>query len=105
MASAATTPHPPALVTTTTRLPRGRGWVAKEAATSKPCSTVAARDTPAWRAAPSNTRSSLASAPVWLAAARWPPLVAPPLTTTTGLCSATPRSRSMKLRPSPTLSM
>ena len=46
MASAATTPQPPTVVTTTTRLPRGRGWEANVAATSKPSSTVRARATP-----------------------------------------------------------
>ena len=44
------------------------------------------------------------SAPVWLAAARWPPAVAPPFTTTTGIRSATVRRRSANDRPSPTLS-
>jgi hypothetical protein len=34
MASAVTTPHPPAVLTTMTRGPFGRGWVAKVAATS-----------------------------------------------------------------------
>ena len=98
------TPTGPTVVITTTRLPRGSGWEAKVAATSKPCSTVAARDTPAWRIAPSNTRSSLARAPVWLAAAFCPPVEAPPFTTTTGMRAATPRSRSLNARPSPTLS-
>ena len=52
--------------------PVGSGWVAKVAAASNASSTVAARMTPAWRHTPSKTRSSAASAPVWLAAARWP---------------------------------
>ena len=85
MASAVTTPQPPAVVMTTTRLPVGSGWVANVAAASKASSTVAARVMPAWRQAPSKTRSSVASEPVWLAAARAPPAVAPPLTSTTGL--------------------
>jgi hypothetical protein len=72
IASAVTTPQPPAVVITTTRLPLGSGWVANVAAASNASSTVAARVTPAWRHAPSNTRSSVASEPVWLAAARWP---------------------------------
>ena len=47
MASAVTTPQPPAVVITTTRLPFGSGWVAKVAATSKASSMVAARVMPA----------------------------------------------------------
>ena len=47
MASAVTTPHPPAVVTTTTRLPRGRGWVAKVAAVSNASSIDVARTAPA----------------------------------------------------------
>ena len=70
MASAVTTPQPPAVVSTTTLGPAGRGCVANVAAASKASSTVAARVAPAWRQTPSKTRSSLASAPVWLAAAR-----------------------------------
>ena len=89
MASAVTTPHPPAVVMTTTRLPAGSGWVAKVAAASNASSTVAARVTPAWRHMPSKVRSSVASEPVWLAAARAPPAVAPPLTTTVGISAAT----------------
>ena len=70
MASAVTTPHPPAVVTTATRGPRGRGWVAKVAAASNASSTLSARVTPAWWHMPSKTRSSLASAPVCDVAAR-----------------------------------
>ena len=44
--------------------------MANVAAASNASSTVAARVTPAWRHTPSNTLSSAASAPVWLAAAR-----------------------------------
>ena len=50
--------------------PAGSGWVANVAAASKASSTDVARVTPAWRHIPSKTRSSLASAPVWDAAAR-----------------------------------
>ena len=89
MASEVTTPHPPAVVSTTTFGPAGSGWVANVAAASNASSTVAARVTPAWRQTPSNTLSSAASAPVWLAAARAPPSVVPPLTTTSGLRAAT----------------
>ena len=60
IASAVTTPQPPAVVSTTTFGPVGSGWVANVAAASKASSTVAARITPAWRHTPSNTRSSLA---------------------------------------------
>ena len=102
IASAVTTPQPPAVVITTTRLPFGSGWVAKVAAASKASSMVAARVMPAWRHMPSKTRSSLASEPVWLAAARWPPAVAPPFTSTSGLTAATARARSKKPRPSGT---
>ena len=100
MASAVTTPHPPAVVMTTTRLPRGNGWVANVAAASKASSIVAALVTPAWRHAPSKVRSSLDNEPVWLAAALAPPAVAPPLTTTSGIVAATSRTVSKKLRPS-----
>ena len=43
MASAVTTPHPPAVVSTTTFGPGGSGWVANVAAASNASSTVAAR--------------------------------------------------------------
>ena len=46
--------------------------------------------------------SSVASEPVWLAAARWPPEVAPPLTRTRGLRRATDDMRSRNARPSGT---
>ena len=73
------TPHPPAVVSTATFGPRGSGCVANVAAASNASSTVAARLTPACRHMPAKTRSSLASAPVCDAAARWPPDVAPPV--------------------------
>ncbi|GIU89241.1 MAG: hypothetical protein KatS3mg010_0340 [Acidimicrobiia bacterium] len=73
------------------RGPRGSGCVANVAAASNASSTVAARVIPAWRHMPSNTRSSLASDPVWLAAARCPPGVVPPFTSTTGLRRVTAR--------------
>ncbi len=79
MASAVTTPQPPAVVTTHTRGPFGSGWVAKVAAASYASSIVAARTTPAWRQPPSKTRSSVARLPVWLAAARAPTSEAPAL--------------------------
>jgi hypothetical protein len=101
MASAVTTPPPPAVVSTTTFGPSGRGWVAKVAAASNASSTVAARVAPACRQTPSKSRSSLASAPVWLAAARCPPSVAPPFTSTTGFSAAAAASRCRKSRPSP----
>ncbi|MEI2653689.1 MAG: hypothetical protein V9G12_16360 [Microthrixaceae bacterium] len=100
IASAVTTPQPPAVVITTTRLPDGSGWVASVAAASNASSTVAARQTPACRHAPSNTRSSVASEPVWLDAARAPPAVAPPLTSTTGLVGVIARTASKNARPS-----
>ncbi len=59
-----------------------------------------ARTTPAWRHMPSKTRSSVASDPVWLAAARWPPEVAPPFTSTTGMRSATADTSRKNRRPS-----
>ena len=49
---------------------------------------------PACRHAPSNTLSSAARAPVWEAAARWPPSVAPPFTSTSGMPSTTAAMRS-----------
>ena len=85
IASAVTTPQPPAVVTTAVAAPCGRGWVANVAAASNASSIVVARVMPAWRHMPSKTRSSEARLPVWLAAARWPPAVVPPFTSTTGL--------------------
>ena len=41
-----TTPHPPAVVSTAVRGPRGRGWVANVAAASNASSTVVASVTP-----------------------------------------------------------
>jgi len=79
--------------------------VAKVAAISNASSTVAARTAPAWRHMPVKTRSSVARLPVWLAAARAPPLVAPPLTRTTGLRRHTSRRRLKKSAPSVTPSM
>ena len=89
MASAVTTPQPPAVVTTATLRPVGQrlggeAWPPPR----RPPRSCAARTTPAWRHMPSKTRSSVASEPVWLAAARAPPAVAPPLTSTTGMRSA-----------------
>jgi hypothetical protein len=98
------TPHPPAVVTTTTWGPAGKGWVANVAAASKPSCTVVARITPAWRMAPSKTRSLAAKAPVWDAAARWPPSVAPPFTITSGMRGVIARARWKNARPSPMLS-
>ena len=104
MASAVTTPHPPTVVTTATLGPDGNGWVANVAATSKASSIVAALTAPAWRTAPSNTRSDVARAPVCDAAARAPPLVAPPFTITTGLRRLTRCVASTRARPSATCS-
>ena len=101
MASAVTTPHPPAVVSTTTFGPGGGGWVANVAAASNASSIVVARVIPTARQAPSNTLSLAASAPVWLAAARAPPSVAPPLTSTRGLRAAAWPKRSISTRPSP----
>ncbi len=101
-ASAVTTPQPPTVVTTATRLPRGNGWVANVAAASKADSMVGIRITPAWRAAPLKMRSLLASDPVWDAAARWPALDAPPFTITTGIDELTSRSVSNIALPLPT---
>ena len=83
-ASAVSTPHPPTVVTTTTFGPAGSGVVANTAAASNASSTVSARATPAWRHIPANTRASLASDPVCDAAARRPPDVLPPCSTTSG---------------------
>ena len=87
IASAVTTPQPPTVVSTTTRLPRGSGCVENEAATSNARSMSSTRIAPVARHTPSNTLSSLAKAPVWLEAALLPAVVAPPLTTTSGLRS------------------
>ena len=101
-ASAVTTPHPPAVVSTATREPRGSGCVANVAAASNASSTVPGRVAPAWWHMPSKIRSSDASAPVCEAAARWPPAVTPPFRRTSGLRRATLLIRSKKPRPSET---
>ena len=59
-ASAVTTPHPPAVVSTTTFGPTGNGCVANVAAASNAASTVVARVIPAARQAPSKILSSAA---------------------------------------------
>jgi hypothetical protein len=89
----------------TTRLPRGSGCEAKVAAASYASSNVSARRTPSWRHMPSKMRSSLASEPVWLEAARWPRLVAPPLRSTSGFRLENCATRSKKARPLRTPSM
>ena len=76
------------------------GCVANVAAASNASSTVVARVIPAARQAPSKTLSSAANAPVWLAAARAPPSVAPPFRSTSGLRAAAAASRSINARPS-----
>jgi hypothetical protein len=76
------------------------GWTAKLAAISNASSTVAARVRPAWWHMPSNTLSSLASAPVCEAAARCPPAVTPPFKTTSGFRIAACRAWSKKRLPS-----
>ena len=96
-ASAVTTPHPPAVVRIATRLPRGSGDVAKNAAASKASSTPAARTMPSWRHSPENTSSFDAKAPVWLDAARAPSADAPPLSNTMGL-RATASSSAVRNR-------
>ena len=101
IASLVTTPHPPAVVRMTTFGPFGSGWVANVAAASNASSTVAARVMPPALQAPSKIASFAASAPVWLAAARAPFSVAPPLTTTTGFVRAAVVRRDM--RPAPSL--
>jgi hypothetical protein len=90
------------VVNTTTRRPRGSGWVANVAAHSYASSTDGARSAPHCRQIPSNTRSSLASDPVWLAAARLPSAATPPFTSTSGLRAVNARSESMKCAPSAT---
>jgi len=102
IASAVTTPQPPAVVSTAVRGPRGRGCVANVAAASNASSMVAASRIPACAHMPANTRSSDARLPVWLAAARLPPLVVPPLTSTTGCRRTTSRIRSKNAAPSAT---
>jgi hypothetical protein len=104
-ASAAMTPHPPAVVTTTVFGPRGSGCVAKVAAASNASSMVPARHTPAWRMAPVKIRCSPASAPVCDAAACRPAPVTPPLTRTTGSSGVTARIPSKVARPSAVCSM
>ena len=105
MASEVTTPQPPTVVSTTTLLPRGSGCVAKLAATSKPSSTVLAREAPVLRHSPSKILSLLAKAPVWLCAAREPASVAPPFTTTSGLLFSAAVNEDSSALPSLTLSI
>ncbi|CAB4694970.1 unannotated protein [freshwater metagenome] len=102
VASAASTPHPPTVVTTATRGPAGTGRVANAAAISNASATELARAAPICRHIPSNTRSSVASEPVWLAAAFAPDPDAPPFRMTTGIRRQTASRRSAKSRPSAT---
>ena len=69
IASAVTTPQPPAVVSTTVFGPFGSGCVANVAAASNASVTSTARVIPAARHSPSKILSFAASAPVWLAAA------------------------------------
>ena len=103
-ASAARMPGPPALVTIATRPPRGTGWCARSAATSKSSSSVPVRMTPAWRKRASTTVSLSASAPVWEDAARAPARERPALTATIGLRRATRRAMREKSPGLPKLS-
>ena len=104
-ASVATMPRPPPLVTTTSRRPRGIGWLASPRATSNSSSTVPTRSAPACRTAASKARSDPASAPVCEETARAPSAERPAFSSTTGLTAAARRSASRNRRPSATPSM
>ena len=97
-ASAVRMPAPPALPTTPTRLPAGRGAVATTRATSNSCSSEATRMTPDWRKRASTDTSGEASAAVCEAAARAPAELLPPFTAMIGLRRDTRRAISANLR-------
>ena len=95
-ASVARMPGPPALVTTTTRLPFGKGWVDNALATSNSSSTVSTRITPVWLNSASTPTSRPARAPVCDDAALAPSVVRPDFTATIGLTRETSRAISVK---------
>ena len=99
IASAVTTPQPPAVVSTTTFGPVRQRLGGERGGGLERLLDVAARVIPACRHSPSNTLSSAASAPVWLAAALAPPSVAPPLTSDQRLARGGAARRSSRRPP------
>jgi hypothetical protein len=97
-ASTAMIAGPPALVRMPILLPAGIGCVASKRATAKNSASVSTRMMPVCANSASAARSELASAAVWLEAARAPPAVRPDFTATTGLRRETRRAIREKRR-------
>jgi hypothetical protein len=105
MASAASTPAPPPLVTMASLSPRSGRARARVSAASNKSPRDTTRSRPARRMAASKTSSPPASAPVCEAAALAPSGALPAFTNTTGLLRAAARAADMNLRAAPTDSM
>ncbi len=97
-ASAASTPAPPALVTTATRFPAGNGCAASRAATSTTSPRPGTAMMPACRNSASWVTSGVAAAAVCEAAAAWPAADRPPTTVITGIRWPTRRAVLANLR-------
>ena len=96
-ASAARMAGPPELVTMATLRPCGSGWCDSRFATSKSCSSVSMRMTPAWRNRASVATSRLARAPVCEVAAREPAAAPPALQRQDRLRHRDPAGKSREL--------
>ena len=97
-ASAQRIPRPPAFVSRPTLRPRGSGCEERTAATSTSSSSEVARMTPACRKSASTAASEPASAAVCELAARWPEVVVPLFSASTGFLRATRWARWPKRR-------
>ncbi len=97
-ASAASTPAPPALDTTATRLPAGSGWLAIIAAASTSSPRLGTAMMPAWPNSASWVISGVATAAVCEAAARCPAADRPEITVSTGSRCPTRRAVRAKAR-------
>ena len=93
----AITPGPPALVTIASRLPAGQRLVGKRMAVLNSSSMLSTRRMPASRKTASQTASSPASEPVWLAAASAPCGVRPDLMARIGLAPVAARDPPRRL--------
>ncbi len=84
---------PPALLSTPTRGPAGRGWPTSSRAVSARSSAPAQATTPAWANSASTPTDGDAAAAVCDAPARRPPADRPPTTASRGLRSANRRAK------------
>ena len=101
MASAVTTPQPPAVVITDDPLPRGQRLGGEGGGGLERLLDGGGAGDAGLAAGAVEDASSVASEPVWLAAARCPPEVAPPLTSTSGMrCGDRRAGASKNARPS-----